>query len=371
AAAAIAPLAGAAPGLVLVFGTAGYDQAQLLAGVREVTGGAPMAGCSAAGVITQAGSDEGSRVVAVMALASDRIQFDTLVAAEVSADPEGRGASLARHLAALGRQRPRQLLLFTDGITVNATALIRGLEGELEAPIRMAGGSAGELHRFERTYQYHDGEVYSDAAVAVLLSGDLTCEALVTHGSEPIGVEHAITRAEGGTVYEIDGRPAWQVLREYLDDSSGGLEATNVSALCVAQRAPDGDLLIRVPVGLDPDSGAMFFAGELLAGQRVIMVRRDTDHVSENAIAAARRLASTRGEKPALVLQFDCVGRGRLLFGEQVGEKVIDPVQQAIGKDVPWLGMHSYGEIGQRGERACFHNYTMVLLALYDGDGAA
>src|SRR5262245_34167954 len=67
------------PDLLLVFGTAGYDQPALLDGVTEECGGTPLCGCSGEGVITQQGSDESTRAVVVMAIASDCATFDTFL----------------------------------------------------------------------------------------------------------------------------------------------------------------------------------------------------------------------------------------------------------------------------------------------------
>ncbi|MEQ9319505.1 MAG: FIST C-terminal domain-containing protein, partial [Polyangiaceae bacterium] len=84
----------------------------------------------------------------------------------------------------------------------------------------------------------------------------------------------------------------------------------------------------------------------------------------DRAIEAAQRLVTKRG-RPALMLQLDCAGRGRLLFDEQTTARIVEPVQQAVGKDVPWLGLHTYGEIAPVGTETLFHNYTGVLCALY------
>jgi hypothetical protein len=41
-------------------------------------------------------------------------------------------------------------------------------------------------------------------------------------------------------------------------------------------------------------------------------------------------------------------------------------MQEILGRDLPWLGFHTYGEIAQLGGTTYYHNYTVVLLALYD-----
>jgi hypothetical protein len=166
-------------------------------------------------------------------------------------------------------------------------------------------------------------------------------------------------------VFELDGRPAWEVLREYVDEPRETFSSYDVPYLALAQHLRDFDAdVIRVPLGCDSATGALFFPGELPEGETVVMARRDEDDVIARAVDASRTLAK-RG-RPVFVLQADCTGRGRLLFGDSVTERVITPVQHGFADDVAWLGFHSYGELAPLGGHVRFHNYTMALCAAYD-----
>ena len=57
----------------------------------------------------------------------------------------------------------------------------------------------------------------------------------------------------------------------------------------------------------------------------------------------------------------------RRLFGTNAVTGLIDPVQGLIGHDVPWLGLHTYGEIGTVAGAPRYHNYSVVLMALFAG----
>jgi hypothetical protein len=359
--------------LVLVFATAGYDQQALLDAIRAVAGDAPLAGCSGEGVITQEGSDERAHAVVAMAISSDVATFDTLAVEGLSKDPRRCGEELAARVRSLGDPRGRCLLVFPDGITGNSTVLLAALEGALPEPLTIAGGTAGDLAQFERTFQYHDGRVLSDAVSAVLIGGDVVVETAVSHGCEPIGSVRTVTKSDGGTVYEIDGRSAWSVFKEYLDGDPVDLSAADSVHLSFGERLPShkddayGQYIMRTPFGLDRESGALFFPGSLAQGARIQMTRRDPDRIRKSAMTSARELADRRPEqRPSLVLHFDCAGRGRIIFGERATEMAITPMQEVLGRDLPWLGFHTYGEIAQLGGTAYYHNYSVVLLALYD-----
>ncbi|MGZ3443831.1 MAG: FIST signal transduction protein, partial [Polyangia bacterium] len=350
----------------------GHDQQALLDGVRAVTGAAPLSGCSAEGVISRAGSDESSHAVGVMVFASNQLRFQTLVARGLSAQSKQSGSALVGG-AKRSDEGGELLLVFPDGLTLQSAQLFAGIEAGLARPLQVVGGAAGEMLQFQRTYQYHDGEVLSDAVTGVLIAGDFETEIEVSHGCDVVGTELTVTRAEGGQVFEIDGRPAWSVIQEYLEDDSEDLDGLAVSYSCLAERLSSegsegyGPFVIRVPLQLDKATGALNFPGELRTGAKVFMARRDPERIRQNAIRSAQLIAERRrGQSPLAVLQFDCTGRGRLLFGERTSADLIASMQQALDPTAPWLGFHTYGEIAPVLGRMHYHNYTVVLCAIYE-----
>lgn len=358
--------------LVLVFATAGYDQQALIGAIADVAGDTPLCGCSGEGVISQQGSDERAHAVVLMAIASDRATFDTFAVEGLSKDARAAGAAIAAEVRRLHERRHRCLLLFPDGITGNSTALLTALQEQIPPELAIAGGTAGDLAAFQRTFQYHDGRVLSDAVSGVLIGGDVVVETAVSHGCEPIGSVRTVTRSDGGTVYEIDGRSAWSVFKEYLDGDPADLSAADSVHLSFGERLPPrtsdsyGEYVMRTPFSLDRESGALFFPGSLAEGARIQMTRRDPDRIRRSAMQSANELAARRRRRPNLVLHFDCAGRGRIIFGDHATEMAITPIQEILGRELPWVGFHTYGEIAQLDGTAYYHNYTVVLLALYD-----
>ncbi len=72
------------------------------------------------------------------------------------------------------------------------------------------------------------------------------------------------------------------------------------------------------------------------------------------------------GHRPAVVFQFDCSGRGALVLREQERNDLVKELRALVGgPDTPWIGLYTYGEIGPVGGVNHFHNYTLVLCALY------
>lgn len=371
---ACASLDGAEPDLCLVFGTSGYDLGGLLAGIRGVTGGARISGCSGEGIIAGPDSDERDRAVGVLAVRSDTLRFDPLLVEGYSDDPAACGREIARRVNAVAGADALGLLVFPDGLHGDCTRLLRSIEAGLVRPIPIVGGAAGDAMAFERTWQFLDERAGHDAVAALLISGGGRLAIEVSHGCQTVGLPREVTAADGGWLREIDGRPAWSVFREFLDGNPEDLDAEGIAHLSLAEElargdeAAYGDIIIRTPLHLDKPSGALFFpGGGIAAGTMVHIARRDPVRIRERAEACAGRLlADGRGGRPAFVLQFDCAGRGQLLFGPHAAAEIVRPLQRVIGPSVPWIGFHTYGEIAPIMGRSYYHNYTVALCGVFE-----
>lgn len=371
---ACAALGGAPPDFCLVFSGSGHAPAELLAGIREVTGDAALSGCSSEGVIAGPVSDESLRAVAVLALRSDRFSFVPLLVRDYSADPAAAGRELARQVAATARGDELGLLVFPDGLLGNCTEFLQALDRERPPKLPVVGGAAGDGLEFRQTHQFLGGEAVSDAVAAVLARGNGRLEVAVSHGCVAIGLERRLTKVDGAWVREIDGQPAWHVFRQYLAGEPEELNTEGAIHLSIGEPLPPAaayeyePFIIRTPMALDKESGGLFFpGGGLTPGGPIRLTRRDPDRVRDSARACAARIAERHpGQRPALVLQFDCAGRGRQMFGSRTAEHIVAPLQSELGADVPWIGFHTYGEIAPIAGETHYHNFTVALCALYE-----
>lgn len=358
-----------APDFLLVFGTSGYDPAEMLAGIRGVSD-APLAGCSGEGVIAGDRSCERPRAVAVLAVCSDTLRFESHLLPEYGADSAGAGAALAAALR--GRDDLAGLLVFPDGLMGDCERFLCALHEGLPAAARavVVGGAAGDAMELRATSQYRDMLALQGALCAVAIYGPARLAVEVSHGCEPVGGPMRITRAEGPWLRELDGRPALSVFEEYLAGGADALTAEGIAHLGLGEVSPDApDVLevIHTPHRFDRATGSMGFPGGGLSPGPVRMVRRDADAVRSSTVQCAQRLRDALGgQHPSFVLQFDCAGRGQTLFGPETGDAIVRPLRETLGGDAPWVGFHSYGEIAPVRGRARYHNYTVALCALCD-----
>lgn len=368
---------------VFLFATVGYDQEQLLRGVKSVTGDAPMSGCSGEGVITQdgpegevmfalSGSDQETEVAGVMVFASDRIKFYNYLATGLKKDSYQAGVELGKTINDGQGRDARFLCMFPDGYSVNIYRLFEGIDSVLEKPLKFTGGFPGHNLSFSRTtYQYHDYQVVTDAVPCVALCGVFDFEIGVNHGCIPIGLEKTITKAQTNTVYNIEDKSAWSFFQEYLGNDIKQLNSENSPSVSLGVRCHDDvsgeydHYIVRAPFIQNPD-GSILFAAEMKEGTSVRVVRRDEDKISQGAASLAERIKTKLdGKRPVAVLHFDCAGRGKMFFGKDVKPRVIDVLQDVLGKDIPWLGFFSFGEIAPVNGVNHFHNQTVALCVIH------
>jgi hypothetical protein len=361
------------PDFVFMFASVGYDQRALLRAVREATGGAPLCGCSGEGTINGEDADESDFSVVVMGVSSEDLRWHNWLATGLSTDSHATGQrvtqSLSPHLGvdAVG------LFVFPDGIMVNFAAFLAGLQAHLPADLSLPlwGGAAADNLAMSQTYQYCDDEVVSDGVAYALLSGEAQPASAVSNGYVPIGGERKVTRSKGNVIYEIDGKPAVEVLQEYLPDpalaENWGARLANSFALCF--RAPnyikDEDYIFRAVLSVNKAEGSLTLATEIQEGTSVWFSSRNPEKVTTGLDLMATQIKQQLGDtQPKLVFHFDCTARGKIMFRDQEKLRILRRFRQAVGPDVPWVGFYTYGEIGPVGKHNCHHNYTAVVLAL-------
>ncbi len=361
------------PDFVFTFASVGYDQKVLLGAVRDATHRAPLCGSSGEGIIAGTEADESNFAVAVMALSSDELRFSPALATDLKRDSEGAGRRIAETLRPHIGPDTLAMIMLADGLTLNFDRFLSGLEGTLgsERPLPVFGGTSADNWAMKQTFQYCDDAVVSDGVACALVSGRADVAWSVNHGCLPIGVERTVTKSEGNVIYEIDGKPILEVLKEYLvGDEIDNWNKTVVN-LCLGFKAPGSmkqydEYLIRFMPTKDDATGSITISTEVSEGTSVWMTRRDYEKIAKGVERIAHEIqTATGGRTPKLVLQFDCAGRGKVVLRDQQKSALQRKLRGNFSPEVPWMGLYTYGEIGPVGTRNAFHNYTAVVMAIY------
>ena len=362
------------PDFVLVFATVGYNQELLIRAIREATAGAPLSGCSGEGVITQETVVESNFGVSVMVLRSDELRFDNACVKTIGRGAGLAGEELAASIHPFLRADSLACFLLADGLTLNFDPFLASFEKTLGriSPLPIFGGLAADNWAARKTYQYHNDEVFSEGISCIVMSGTGTIAWGINHGCVPIGSKRTITRSEGNIIREIDGVPALEALKDYFaEDWQSQWNKTSLN-LCLGFKTPAHireayeEYIVRYMMAKDDQEGTVTIQSDAQEGGDLWIVRRDKELIRNGLKEISRQIRDQAGTgKPKFVLQFECVGRGKVVFREQEKVELIRSLQQDLGKDIPWLGFYTYGEIGPIARHNCFHNFTSVVAAIY------
>ncbi|WP_437967116.1 FIST N-terminal domain-containing protein [Sorangium sp. So ce260] len=353
--------------LVLVFGSPEFlDDPGAIRELRRAYPRSHMVGCSSAGEIAGTSVRDGTLSVAVA-----RFERTTLAAAQVevasASESFGAGQALARKL---DRPGLRGVLVLSEGLGVNGSQLVAGLNAVLPESVVVTGGLSGDGTRFQRTWVCIGDTVRSGLVAAVGLYGE---HVVIQHGTkggwDKFGPERVVTRSAGNVLYEVDGKPALALYKEYLGDKAAELPASALLfPLALRATARDEKFLVRTVLAVDHEQQSMTFAGDVPEGHLVQLMKADFERLVGGAEQAARaaseagRMATAAGEG-ALAIAISCVGR-RIVLGDRTEEEV-EAVLDVLPRGTQVMGFYSYGEISPYAAGHCdLHNQTMTLTVL-------
>jgi len=230
----------------------------------------------------------------------------------------------------------------------------------------VTGGLAGDGDRFQRTWVIKDGEPQSGFVTAVGLYGEAV---KIGHGSkggwDVFGPERLVTRSEGNIVYELDGKSALQLYKEYLGDRASGLPSAGLHFPLALRSDQSGQkYLVRTVLAIDEAQQSLTFAGDIPQGSWVQLMRANIDRLVTGASEAAMLTETSQSEGEAVfALAISCVGR-RLVLGERTEEE-IETTLDVLPPGTQQIGFYSYGEISPYSNGKCdLHNQTMTLTTI-------
>jgi hypothetical protein len=254
------------PTLALIFSSVALDIRSLASVCSTLP--FPVIGCSSAGEICTGREHPISELSATGFLCDmDLESFEV----RIFHRDEGSSEDIGRAIGAWGSTsftRPGFILL-VSGLTNDGEALMQGIHEVCEEPPFIAGALAGDDGRHEETLVFFNEVWSSDGVVAIALDQDrFDLHTLITGGWQGVGAHKQITRSNKNRVYAIDHRPVFDVYREYLQIRDEDIPSLTVSFPLIITRE-DGAEIIRTPLSVDREEGALIFAGSVPQGSRV------------------------------------------------------------------------------------------------------
>jgi len=349
--------------LVIAFGATSFlensEPFEKLAGLFP---NSKIIGCSTAGEILGDMIYDDSLSVAVLKF--EKTCLDLASAPVFNSDESfSAGEKIAQDLL---KPSLRGIIVLSDGLNVNGSRLVEGMNSILPPSVVVTGGLAGDKDRFQKTWVLHGGFPESNIVSAVGLYGE---NVHIGHGSkggwDMFGPERKVTKAKDNLLFELDGKPALELYKNYLGDLADELPAAALMfPLSLRNDSVDEKRIVRTILSVDENNQSMTFAGDIPEGSLVQLMRANFDRLIDGASEAALMTArNNKSQKDVFSLAISCVGR-RLILGERAEEE-LEAVMDELPPETNQIGFYSYGEISPYATGYCdLHNQTMTLTTI-------
>ena len=275
---------------------------------------------------------------------------------------------IGNHLAsALVDDDLKAIFVLSDGLNINGTKLIEGVNDVVSPKTITSGGLAGDGTNFEKTWVL--GEDFPEPNIVSMLGiygEDVEILTGSVGGWDVFGPERKVTKSSGNILYELDHKPALSLYKEYLGPKAGELPGSALLfPLTLKSQYMQREGVVRTILSVDEASNSLTFAGDIPEGSMAQLMKANFDRLVDGASQAASlsKFSEELEENPILSIAISCVGR-RLVLGERIEDET-EAVLEVLPKNTIQIGFYSYGEISSGKLGTCdLHNQTMTLTTI-------
>ncbi|GII64537.1 hypothetical protein Skr01_46220 [Sphaerisporangium krabiense] len=356
------------PDLVCFF-ICGEDPEEVTrAGLRamRMAPGAEVIGCSATGVIGDSQGVEHTSAVSAWAASLDGGRATTFVLETLRMEDRFVIIGLP------DRDPDDQVaVLLADPYSFPTDAFVEH-SSDVLGDLPLVGGLANGMRGQGSVRLFARGEMYSEGAIGVMLSGPVNVSTVVSQGCRPIGPTMVVTRSEDNLLLELAGQPALARLEDIvsgLDEDDRELVASGLQIGIAmdeyAESHERGDFLIRGILGIDPEREAVAVGDVLDVGQSVRFQVRDAAAADEDLYELLDAHAEERGRIDGALL-FSCNGRGSAMFGSPDHDALA--LHDTLGP-IGMAGFFAAGEVGPVAGHNHVHGFSASILVFSSASG--
>jgi hypothetical protein len=350
------------PHMVTVFGATKYFEDKTLGiKLKEFLPNSHIIGCSTAGEISQDGVSDNSLVITGVHFKAPQLKSVSTSYSGIENSKKG-GEDLAKKLSA---NDLNGIFVLGQGININGSDLISGIQNHVSNEVIITGGLAGDAADFKNTFVLCNETVEQNIIAGIGFYGkNLTIGFGSMGGWEPFGPVRKVTQAKANVLFTLDNEPALNVYKKYLGDQAKGLPGTGLLfPFALLKENGDQTGLIRTILSVDETKGSLTFAGDIPENSIVRLMTARANNLVNGASGAAQWALNMLGDKKTnndFAILVSCVGR-KLVMADAI-EDEIDAVKN-ITQSGTITGFYSYGEICPFGfVKDCkLHNQTMTI----------
>jgi len=361
--------------LFLLFATPHHKIDLLMKGIRSVIGDTPkFLGCTTTGIVTNDFLSYNGALAGAAFISNDMPFFEIFHEPNIKDNEFEAGKRLAKQLRDAATDGDAPLLFFYDSVKVTstegqpalsiATTILDGFYSYYKHWPTVAGmGAMGEINFAYPCAVWANDKFGRHGLAAATFNGPVKMDTIIMHGTRPLGAYHLITKANDNIIYELDNKPALDVIHTLL----GGSVPWEEFPLLVTLGVNNGDKFeefkeenyaSRLCLAIDKEQKALImFENDLKEGSEVQLMQRNIDF---NYIKPQvdKLMSKLENRKPVCALYIDCLGRVCGFSGLPQEESL--EVIKALG-DIPFFGMFSGVEVANVGPTVNALDWTGVL----------
>jgi hypothetical protein len=352
--------------LVLGFGsTELVSQPKSFEEIKNKFPNAQIALCSSAGEIF--GIEVLDDTISLVAM---EFSSSTINTSEVSIDDfissYDAGISLVKNLPS---ENLKMIFVLSDGGKVNGSELVKGMNSVKNIGTLITGGLAGDGTKFEKTFVGLNKVPETGKIIAIGFYGD---KLALSHGSiggwESFGLERTVTKSKDNVLYEIDGKNALDLYKNYLGKYAEELPGSALLFPLSIKLYHDQEPIVRTILSIDEKNQSMTFAGDIPENSKARFMKANFDRLIDAASDAATDCLKMNKATTKLAILISCVGR-KIILNNRIDEEV-EAVSEVFGNQTLLTGFYSYGEISPLKPMAnCeLHNQTMTITCINELD---
>lgn len=347
---------------ILVFGSSNLvKNSEIIDQIRSMYPKGYIMGCSSAGEIHGSNVSDDTLIVTAIFLEKSSVVFSAFEL-ESHSDYNLIGKEI---IDSLSKEDLKHIFVLCEGLNINGSKLVEGMRDNNKTNLPITGGLSGDGSDLKTTYVLANDYAKSNQIVVAALYGDIKTGCASMGGWDTFGVERIVTKARDKVLYEIDGKPALDLYKEYLGEKSNELPASALLFPLSIRDRQSGYSYVRSVLGVDEEKKSLIFGGDIPVNSYCRLMKANTNNLidgSRQAIELSSEMIS--GQHADLAILISCIGR-KLVLKQLVDEEVL-VVRELMGEDTTISGFYSYGEISPyKKDTSCeLHNQTMTITLL-------
>lgn len=342
--------------LVFVFSDKQFLDSELSTVFSQNFKSIPVIACSTAGEIVGSNVYDGYFSMTTVAFKHTQIRLESATINHID-----ESYAIGRKLVnSLMQEDLKHIFILSDGLNVNGTNLVNGINSVTNGKISVSGGLAGDNALFNSTLVSNQNiECKENIISAVGFYGDsIKIQCSSESGWDIFGKDRIITSSYENVVYEIDNKPALELYKSYLGEKAKYLPSSGL-LFPLSLKTEEG-VVVRTILGVNEEENSIRFAGNIPINSSVKLMKTNIDSIIDAAELSSLKLSKKNKEKKGLMILVSCVGRKLVL--KQIVQEEVEAVKKYFNDEFCFTGFYSYGELSSNKSNNCsLHNQTMTL----------